>query len=586
MVSTILVAKSILGFCVETIFRYSPYVCFAISVTRLAQRDYGEAGGDAANKAKLEAALDIFYVLVIFQCFSQFYWLLINAYEPFIIVTNRCGFGNWGYILVRRYLEATRVNCSKNEPLPMDWNLVTYAVGLLESASLDDRLSGARVLDTFIEQGIAVRQELLASRKSIENLIAMTASTSTAHNSETRERAARIVAHLASDILITQFPGALQCPCSLLEGVHVSLETIEQTDHQEVELPRNGRGRPPLYMMMLNEDKYYRLKYPYTFVSKGTKELISQGLLILERLAQDQDNCTAICNHPRLLSKITSPVMSYQDFHSNTYDQTWVEMLIRSLTVLSRLIISPGDSSSRLCQRISCNPVAVRNLMGILESGSEGIRELREQALEILMELASDESFRKQTFDESGTNTSITGKFIQFLERILFEDEDGSVFVADQDRLKHKRLTRKAGEALARLLDIPSAIGTTDALKTATNGYSNNAEGHDKEDMFEMLTKVTNLNLVSSDASIPNFCNIKLFNSNIYGGNSLIIITLLMFFCFWVLKIWSFRCSIKYYLVKQKLLQMNWQKTSQRYKMLTVYSIPPRRPKINLKKEN
>nr|XP_051202363.1 uncharacterized protein LOC127315976 [Lolium perenne] len=403
MISALVAAKYILMLCVAIVVGLSTYVCFGISVARLVQRDYGDAGGDAANKAKLEAALDIFYALVLIQTAFRIYWAVLGSQDLCTPVSDECGFAGWGPKLVRRYEADTQISCNKEEPLPRGWNLITYAVVLLESASLDDRLSGARVLDTFVEQGILVRKELLSSSP-------------------------------YEDLLTTQFPGTLRCVCSLLEasieqtldlksssvasqasdlgGVHLSLAIPEQTDHQQQQLER----KVPWYGRVIDIlfDKEPDFRHGHTFVSKGTKELISQGLLILERLTQDQDNCTAICNHPRLLSKITSSITTHQDFGNNAYDRTWVEMLSRSLTVMRRLITSPGDEAAKLCHGISCNPVAVRNLIDILESDNKGAKELREQSLEILTELALEDSFRQQPFDEFGTATSIMEEFTSY----------------------------------------------------------------------------------------------------------------------------------------------------------------------------
>ncbi|XP_047067769.1 uncharacterized protein LOC124675735 [Lolium rigidum] len=207
MISVLVAAKYILMLCVAFVVGLSTYVCFAISVARLVQRDYGDAGGDAANKAKLEAALDIFYALVLIQTAFRIYWAVLGSQDLCTPVSDECGFAGWGPKLVRRYEADTQISCNKEEPLPRGWNLITYAVVLLESASLDDRLSGARVLDTFVEQGILVRKELLSSRQSVQNLMGMIDSRGvTAHDSEIRERAGRIVAHIAGDLLTTQFP--------------------------------------------------------------------------------------------------------------------------------------------------------------------------------------------------------------------------------------------------------------------------------------------------------------------------------------------------------------------------------------------
>lgn len=90
--------------------------------------------------------------------------------------------------------------------------MIAYGVELLQSASEDDRLWGARVLDSLC----LFDKELLSSRLSIKNLIGMIGLRGT-DKIENKDRATRIVAHLASDLHITHFPGTLQCIYSLLE---------------------------------------------------------------------------------------------------------------------------------------------------------------------------------------------------------------------------------------------------------------------------------------------------------------------------------------------------------------------------------
>lgn len=65
--SAVTVLKQISIIILVCFFGFSWQVSIALSVARLVQRDYGDAGGDAASKAKLNTALVIFYVLVIFH---------------------------------------------------------------------------------------------------------------------------------------------------------------------------------------------------------------------------------------------------------------------------------------------------------------------------------------------------------------------------------------------------------------------------------------------------------------------------------------------------------------------------------------
>ncbi|VAI11698.1 unnamed protein product [Triticum turgidum subsp. durum] len=536
IVCTWLAVKIIGILCIATpIVAAGKYVALALSVARLVQGDYGDAGGDAANKAKLNAALIIFYVLAIFHSSYLIYRLFVSTFEPWMWVGKQYGFGDWGPKILWRYQYKTRVEYRKDGFLPNNWNLITFSVGLLESASPDDRLWGARVLDTFTRKAIPISMELLSSSQAIQNLIYMIGLTRT-DNHESRERAARIVAGLASELRITQFPEILRCICCLFESCNqyndsedahpsknseptldktarkMSVETLEHSHHQEdahlsLAIPEKtdhkqvmslASGKVPniktliqtLCVQLLHNWKiYYGVKYHYPYASKGTKELISQGLVILERLTQDEGNCIEIIRHQRLLSKITLP-LSYQDLLNHGWeDHTWAEMLSRSLTVVSRLIrAGPGEDTTRLRHDMARNTVAVHNLMRILEVDNEGaFSEQHGLAIEILTELAYDDSFRKIAFDES---TTMTEMLMKTLRRIFHEDSDNNGIVAKEEEEKDKRVRRKAGKALARLLlGVPSARDNSVALTSAPN--VNDIYLLPKQDMVNLLTKET-----------------------------------------------------------------------------------------------
>jgi hypothetical protein len=81
--------------------------------------NYGDAGGDAANAAKLKASLQIFYSLTLVQNVLFGVWGLVflgTSEWRASAVSRQCGFGEkWGARLVRRYHTEGR-------------NLVTFAV--------------------------------------------------------------------------------------------------------------------------------------------------------------------------------------------------------------------------------------------------------------------------------------------------------------------------------------------------------------------------------------------------------------------------------------------------------------------------
>lgn len=544
MLGTMQLVKWIIGACYLCLCLSSPFVSLGVSVSRLVHGRDIAANGAAA---KLNAALDIFYALHLLQSLFSLYYIVIYLNGEYMqLLTNRhSGLEEeWDYRqqAVRMYYSETEKKLRKDGKLPCNWDLITYAIGLLQSASGDDDyLWGARVLDKlFDDTDASIRRQLLSSRISIQNLIGMIGRRGAAHDIiESRERAARIVAHLATSINITHFPGIVQCICSLLErsnycepqvttcrpsenpqnrllpddkkdqhekpqhhqdDAYMAVPIKDQTDgheHQQASLAKR-KGIALMVWDFINDCreawrqviefireacKERTAVFPNEF--RGAKELISQGLLILERLTQDEGNCTEISRHQRLVAKITSPLSSH-DFLSNARDKKMVGMLNKSLTVVSRLLSSPGDGATRLRQELASKTEAASNLMAILElaDSSESAQELHEQALEILAELAFDDSFKKLDFE----------KLLKALVRIFLEKEasntagdmatvdvaDSTIAELERADREHKatRLRRKAGEALARLLPLGAATDVKVADKLS------------KQEAIDLLTKV------------------------------------------------------------------------------------------------
>jgi hypothetical protein len=123
--------------------------------------------------------------------------------------------------------------------------------------------------------------------------------------------------------------------------------------------------------------------------------------------------------------------------------------------------------------------------MAVLDTDSEGARQLHQQALEILTELAFDDSFKNLEFN----------KLFKALLRIFLEEEVSNTIdeVEEVDRDKATRLIRvKAGEALARLLVF---LYARDA---------NVADILSRHEAIHLLTKVTCCLFIHFDLS-PSF---------------------------------------------------------------------------------
>lgn len=315
-----------------------PMASMVISMIRLIRHDYGDDNGN------LRAALFIFYSLALAHSVCFYCWFLLQYFLEKLSKSASKEFGLnkdfGGQILLLQYLRETKAKCADDLSLPGGWNMVTYAVGLLKSVSRDDHLDGLRMLDAFVvNKRPSIRLELLSSSESIQNLIKMLQWTGPAlEDQEMRERAARIVADVATGALhIVQIPGALQCISSLLQvsPLRQYCQEVEKGPQKQDQDKEGGEEEKDKNMnTAIDEqitDRLLRMnrrakKFLFgtmdeqsPFKPQGTRELIHQGLQILERLACDDQNCREICCNQRLLTKIIAPITSPALLHTD-YD--------------------------------------------------------------------------------------------------------------------------------------------------------------------------------------------------------------------------------------------------------------------------
>ncbi|XP_015692523.1 uncharacterized protein LOC107304171 [Oryza brachyantha] len=441
---------------------FGPMASMVISVMRLRQHDYD--GSDATNKGKLRAALFIFYSLalvhsVCFYCWFMLQFSLANRAKLLATQSGLDKYHKWGQRLPLQYIHDTKTKCGNDLRLPGDWNLITYAVGLLESVYRGDVLDGLRMLDVFVvEKTLPIRMELLSSKNSIQNLITMLEFTSPdLKDQEMRERAARIVANVAGELRVgvAQIPeGALQCICSLMEPSrprqrHQEEEEKEQQRYHQHQLEGEDEEASVQGQVMdeiidrqvaMMREERQRMIEDESFKPKGTRELIHQGLQILERLSRDDNNCREICNSQGLLPKIISPIAS-SSFLDAEYDSEWIDILSILLRLVRRLTGAPGEAGGRLCHEIWTSKDAVRNLLGILDGQIKCSLQLQENAMEILTEIA----------------IRIPSVMTESLVKKLCH-----IFLANSGM---SGLRIKAGEALVKLLSAQGASGVAPMME-------------------------------------------------------------------------------------------------------------------------
>ncbi|XP_037473526.1 uncharacterized protein LOC119349578 [Triticum dicoccoides] len=424
------------------LYAYGPVACVVLSVWRLRQHDYGNTAGDD-SKANLVPALTIFYSLVISQGVLYFLWHLIDGAATLVVISfcEDCKLPQkWGSITVVDYLIDTRAKCWR-DPTSIDGrSLINYAIDLVNSETQKDYLSGVRLLDNFIKLKADVRSLLLPSRPKIQKLIDTLGWRSS--DRELREVVARIVAYLAGDIHLSQFPGATWCISSLLDTTMPCWNNQGPSHHSPVgESKKDANGAKERLISVVKGIEQYEAESVRNQGGVDSEKddwsgLILQGLAILERLAFDQHNCSDICSTPDLLLNITAPLY-YKTLIQDINVSALAGVANGSLKVVYRLIRAPKwTGKSGLVRKISSSNQALSNLNSFLDKRNKAGKELRMRAIEILTELVFD----------SSANLSMETKqnLIKKLLQIFLTDDEG----------EEEKLTVTAGKALALLSNI------------------------------------------------------------------------------------------------------------------------------------
>jgi hypothetical protein len=378
-----------------------------ISLWRLILRDYGNVDGDA----NLLPALNVLYSLAMFQAVLFCYRFFSYSAGDGLVdkVAKEYQLGKSARRSVEEYLRQTRNGCAKDPSFVKERNLVTYAVGLMnsESSGTGSFLSGARILDALLAQPNLKGQHIMiaqligsASCSHIVEKLLQALDSRSRQDKEIMELAARIVAHLAGEIHLNRFRQGISCISSLFE--------TSQRQPDDDSAP-----------------------------SGEFKVLMLQGLVILDRLAADKQNCRAICQASSLLFKITAPISS--DMLHLIDHKEWSHIAAASLQVMCRILTSPGWTGNNLRVHILKNdPQVVRSMERILECDNCE-EKLCILAIKILTQLPMGTAPRVDKESQVKSILESQGKIIKMLAGIFTsENKDSSI-------------RKLAGEALAML---------------------------------------------------------------------------------------------------------------------------------------
>ncbi|KAL6599907.1 hypothetical protein ACP70R_045558 [Stipagrostis hirtigluma subsp. patula] len=337
------------------------YISTGISVYRLIEHNYGNNSGSA----NLKPALYILYSLAVAQGVLYGYKTINNAIgsrtKQAEFVASRSSVDTE---LVLDYLDYIRAECTKDPSFTTRRNLVTYAIdSMMECKSNDTFIVGIKVLGQVIQPDncdlgrLVLAKHMLTASASFCHLIQRLLETlgpRSPYSQEIRENAARIVALVAGDIHLEQFPRGIQCISSLLDkSLGSELRGLLPKDYQRGWLLEEYE-RDYLFLVPEIEDRPQGHENNPRLGNLGYARLVIQGLRILRKLVVDEDNCRLIINTKGLLSKITNAFLTSNQVHISYHDE-WGNMVEESLDLMSLLMVAPWETETKFQIEISSN---------------------------------------------------------------------------------------------------------------------------------------------------------------------------------------------------------------------------------------
>ncbi|KAF8667671.1 hypothetical protein HU200_052878 [Digitaria exilis] len=385
------------------LYVFGLYISAGVSLWRLLvlEHDLGNANGGA----NLKPALKVLYCLAAAQGFL-FVYKTIYSFTATIglskFVADLCSVDKY---LVSDYLEYTVAWCEKDPSFATGRNLVTYAMGLVTEAKLDDRgfIAGVRILGRVVygceTRLVAVRHLLTrsASFSHVVRALLEALGPRSSYSVELRVHAAKIVAHVACSIHLEDrtFPGEM-----VIQGISSLLDTFEEHTWRPdgYDVLRNSSRMPKEYARGWFLDEYERRPLV------DHKRLVVQGLRILRNLAADEGNCRVIVSSKEgLLSKALAPLISCSLLHGDDDHDGWSFIASVSTELLWRLTSAPGAVGSMASSEVSRHDQEIlAALRSIIECRKCSVL-LKRQAVQTLLLLSADTSSITSGGGRSGT---------------------------------------------------------------------------------------------------------------------------------------------------------------------------------------
>ncbi|CAO2184295.1 unnamed protein product [Urochloa humidicola] len=413
-------------------------------------------------------AIRVFYVLALCQGTLYITASIVGLFSFFprrsLVRHSKLFRGQRGAKAIDVYYECSYSTCmdtglfAANKTL----SLAGFATESLSSGSDEIRLAAVLILGNLLhgsetDSSKDLRSRIISSNKNLSTLIGMLGWADARHR-DIRLIAARAIANMADSFTVAEIPSMLKLVSSLLDadnqpaGEQDSLPEAasvvsgqngrnaasnQQTTGEQLEHGQDGNG---WYYWV--RQCWQRMKEKWSVLEEPPlthqDSLPVLGMVILERLAHDPDNCAEIAKATYLISKIVRLISCTADSENSNDDVKQQHAVVfSSLNFVRRLAITGESIGASLRQELCKNSFLLNNLESVLED-SRISSELMKLVFEILAKLAFDKEARKEIASSKVTISKLMDAFIG-------KDGPTNVYYDDQS------LRMAAGEALVML---------------------------------------------------------------------------------------------------------------------------------------
>ncbi|XP_044983823.1 uncharacterized protein LOC123450804 [Hordeum vulgare subsp. vulgare] len=396
----------------------SASACVSLSLVRLIHQHYGGTEEARTNRA---AALNIFYGLALAEALlflaEKALWEWKVGHRRLLeCVADDCNLaGDYGQVAVRRFFYDSYSRCLDGSILDgLHMGLVSYADDLITAGSHEEQSLGAGILVALAESdrfADATLRRIGVSAPTIERLIDMLSWKGSSER-DVRRSAAVVVSMLTGRKLValrvTGIPGAMESVASLL---YADLD-----------------------------------------------ELNILGLSILNKLAQDHDNCDKIGKTRGLLEKIISYSSIDHALAATTPRDMRLKAVKKSLRVVKRLAGTTGYTGKLLRRELTDIVFTVSNVREILRWHEKRVpSELHQLAIQILTSLAMDEEAREIIGGTGDVVSVLVTTFLpeecQQADAVRIEAGEALAMLALENKKNCGAILMALGGGIGRLVD-------------------------------------------------------------------------------------------------------------------------------------